>query len=78
MGLIIARWTNSIEDGIHYVRDDDGPWEGITLFAVMERYLTRGETMEILSYQPRDDEQRGVLMYNEREAHAWMEETSDD
>ena len=70
MGVMICRWDNSVEDGIHWVRDDDMHHEDCTLFAVMERYLTRGETMEILKYVPkRGDELRGAMMFSEREAH---------
>lgn len=51
MGLIIARWTNSEDDGIYWMQDCE-PWKDDGLFAVMARYLTRGETMEILKYVP--------------------------
>lgn len=51
MGLIIARWTNSVDDGIYWMPDEQ-PWEEDGLFAVMARYLTRGETLEILNYAP--------------------------
>lgn len=74
MGLIIARWTNSEDDGIYWMRDNE-PWEGDRLFAVMARYLTRGETLEILKYVPdiktgpvSRDALVGVLTA-EREAH---------
>ena len=71
MGVMVGRWTNSVDDGIYWVWDDDtvNP-EDSTLFQVMERYLTRGETMEILSYAPNaGDELRTEIMYNERKAH---------
>ena len=49
MGLIIARWENSEDDGIYWMGDES---DENTIFMVMERYLTTGETMEILSYSP--------------------------
>lgn len=57
MGLIIARWSNSEDDGIYWQFDEERLYSGQpdpdqTLFAVMERYLTTGETMEILKYVP--------------------------
>ena len=74
MGLIIARWTNSEDDGIYWM-PDDAPWKDDGLFATMARYLTRGETVEILKYVPdiktgpvSRDELVGVLTA-EREAH---------
>jgi len=70
MGVIIARWNNSVEDGIYWVWDDEIGHGDSTLFEVMERYLTQGETMEILSYAPKGaDELRTEIMHNEREAH---------
>lgn len=70
MGVMICRWDNSEEDGVYWVWDDEVTHEDSTLFAVMERYLTHGETMEILSYTPRGgDGNRGEIMYNERKAH---------
>jgi hypothetical protein len=68
MGIIIARWENSEDNGIYWTRDDQ-TLEGDTLFEVMERYLTGGETMEILSYAPRNEDARVELMANERIAH---------
>ena len=74
MGLIIARWTNSEDDGIYWM-PDDAPWKDDGLFQVMGRYLARGETVEILKYVPdiktgpvNRDELVGVLTA-EREAH---------
>jgi hypothetical protein len=75
MGLIIARWADSEDDGIYWMRDDEPVGYGETLFAVMTRYLTTGETMEILKYVPEiktgpvsRDALVGVLTA-EREAH---------
>lgn len=47
MGLLVLRWENSVDDGdgIYY-----GGADGLTLFEVMEEYLTHGQTMEILKY----------------------------
>lgn len=74
MGLIIARWTNSEDDGIYWM-PDDAPWKDDGLFQVMGRYLARGETVEILKYVPdiktgpiSRDALVGVLTA-EREAH---------
>lgn len=55
MGLIIARWSNSEDDGIFWQFDDERTYSGQsdpdqTLFATMARYLATGETMEILKY----------------------------
>jgi hypothetical protein len=60
MGMVIARWSNSEDDGIYWVEDDamlpsGEPEPDSTLHAVMLRYLTTGETMEILKYEPRVD-----------------------
>lgn len=57
MGLIIARWENSEDDGIFWQFDDERLYSGEpdpdqTLFAAMRRYITTGETMEILKYVP--------------------------
>lgn len=53
-GIIIARWSDGLtasDDGINWRWANEDSSEG-TLFAVMERYLTAGLTMEILSYRP--------------------------
>ena len=72
MGLIIARWENSEDDGIYWMGDEP---EEYTLFEVMERYLTTGETLEILSYSPdiRQDRDMVAMLYNERKAHGETE-----
>jgi hypothetical protein len=76
MGVIIGRWTNSVDDGIYWVWDGEVEHEDSTLFAVMERYLTRGETMEILKYTPKGgDELRSQIMVNERKAHKERNDT---
>jgi hypothetical protein len=75
MGVMICRWTNSDDDGIYWLGDATPPIEAYTLFDVMERYLTTGETLEILSYDPgnRATAYRQPLtmdaLNNEREAH---------
>ena len=90
MGLIIARWTNSEDDGIFWQFDDERLYSGEpdpdqTLFAAMRRYITTGETMEILKYVPRmggeseeEDKIRTVtretlvgILEPERKAHGW-------
>lgn len=75
IGLMICRWTNSEDDGIYWMQDDEIPLSGDTMFEVMVRYLTTGETMEILKYVP-DVETRPVardklvaLLAAERGAH---------
>lgn len=72
MGLIIARWTNSEDDGIYWMGDDvaANPPDGYTLFSVMESYLTHGETMEILKYSPGEGERAIDMLEREREAHS--------
>jgi hypothetical protein len=73
MAIMICRWENSEDDGIHWMyADQTDPSE--TLFAIMQRYLTTGETMEILSYR-RDTVAGGrtnvsELLFAERRAHA--------
>ena len=75
MGLIIARWTNSDDDGIYWMPSDGPIKHSATLFSAMERYLTHGETMEILNYAPditTGPVARGTLinlLTAEREAH---------
>lgn len=74
MGLIIARWTNSEDDGIYWMYDD-APWGNEGLFSIMARYLTHGETLEILKYVLDTGEglisrdQLAPLLEREREAH---------
>jgi hypothetical protein len=76
MGLMICRWANSEDDGIYWTYDDAPPKQGETLFALMERYLTTGETTEILKYVPDTGEgfiskaELIPLLTREREAHA--------
>ena len=73
MGLMICCWANSGDDGIHWMYDDEPPEHGETLFAVMESYITRGETMEILKYVPREGPRAlhiTPMLDAERKAHA--------
>jgi hypothetical protein len=81
MGLMICRWINSGYDGIYWLGDSTPPKDSYSLFDVMERYLTKGETVEILSYDPRDRKATGldespdmVALRNERIAHGDMED----
>jgi hypothetical protein len=90
MGLIIARWGNSDDDGIYWQFDDERLYSGEldpdqTLFATMTRYLTTGETMEILKYVPDTPSKTVVeskveivtkttimqVLIPERKAHDW-------
>lgn len=66
-GVLVARWTGreGLADGIY--------WTGAgsphsTLFDAMERYLTTGETLEIISYHGTIEEV-DELVYQERKAH---------
>lgn len=72
MGLMICRWTNSEDDGIYWMGDDvtANSADGYTLFSVMERYLTHGETMEILKYSHGEGERSITMLEREREAHS--------
>ena len=74
MGVMICRWDNSIDDGIYWLGDDTPPRDSYTLYDIMERYLTTGEIMEILSYAPRNGPLHvgnglGTMLTNERKAH---------
>jgi hypothetical protein len=73
MGVMICRFSNSVDDGIYWVGDSSPPKDSYTLYDVMERYLTTGETMEILCYDPcydpYDASSTTKMLTNEREAH---------
>ena len=64
--VIVGRWWNNpnIEEGGIYWADA----ETVTLFDYMQRYLTRGEVVEILSYNSSGDPRIGGV-YTERLAH---------
>lgn len=50
MGVMICRWANSVDDegdGIYYTGAED-----LTLFELMQEYLTHGQTVEVLKYDP--------------------------
>lgn len=73
MGVMVCRWTNSVDDegdGIYYAGA-----EHLTLFELMQEYLTHGQTVEVLKYDPDRSVGEGVyiditkLRDNERRAH---------
>ena len=73
MGLMICRWDNSVDDGIYWLGDESDKY---TLFEVMKRYLTTGETMEILAYDPDDRQDMVAMLNNERLAHKRVQEVT--
>ena len=75
MGLMICRFSNSDADGIYWLGDSTPPQDSYSLFDVMERYLTHGETMEILSYDPYDEGSTTAMLANERKAHKERNDT---
>lgn len=65
--VLVGWWTNApdIPDGIYWTEASEG-----TLFAAMEKYLTTGQTMEIVSYMPGlPTGGTALLVRDERKAH---------
>ena len=78
MGVMICRFINSPDpddDGIYWLGDATPPKDSYSLYDVMERYLTTGETVEILKYDRQEKMERGWpttmdALRAERRAHS--------